>query len=106
MAAIPVLGAVAIEKRAVANYLKAKGAYGVDPSDLAWRMGVLAEEEAAALDSMVEYLRSLASLTAEPVAEVFATDGQAEKYGATHMLLVRVPGMQKVTRKRVRKAES
>lgn len=104
MAAIPAITAIAVEKRATANHLKNKGGLGADPTNLLWRMGVLVEEEAAALESMVEYLRSLVSLTAEPVLERFATDAQADKHGATHMLLVRVPGMQKITRKRVRKA--
>ena len=104
MAAIPTLDAIAVEKRAIANHLKSKGGYGADPTNLLWRMGVIADDEATALEAMVEYLRSLVSLTAEPVAERFATEAQADKYGASHMLLVRVPGMDLVTRKGRRRA--
>ena len=102
MAAIPVLEAMALEQRAVAMHL---GPTALAEFDTPLRaLYDVAHARASALYAMVEYLRSLASLTAEPVLERFATDAQAEKYGATHMLLVRVPGMQKITRKRVRKA--
>ena len=99
MAAIPTLEAMALECRALANHLGLvhAGAEAGSPGRIAY---LNALGRADALAAMLVYLRSLPSLTAEPVCERFATDGQADKHSATHMLLVRVPGMENVTRKR------
>lgn len=101
MAGIPTLEAMAAECRALANHLGGIHA-GADAGSPGRYAHMSALGRANALDAMLAYLRSLVSLTAEPVCERFATDGQADKHGATHMLLVRVPGMEKVTRKSLR----